>query len=179
MSTSTPPRALQNPNPPPVDLAGTSSCASFNFRRTARAVTRLFDLAFQDCGLRSTQFTILVGIAKTQPTSISALADLLIIDPTTLTRSLRRLKNEGLLAISDRSKMRQRFLTLTPQGEQILARSLPAWRETQERFVRTIGAEFWTNLRRELERLAHVAVELENTEQFLSTTPVGHPGSSS
>jgi DNA-binding MarR family transcriptional regulator len=178
MSTSTPPRAPQNPNHPLFDLTGTGSCASFNFRRTARAVTRLFDLAFHDCGLRSTQFTILVGIAKTQPTSISALADLLIIDPTTLTRSLRRLQKEGLLAISDRSKMRQRFLTLTPQGQQILARSLPAWRETQERFVQTIGADYWINFRRELERLAHLTVDLENAEQSPGTDPAGPAESS-
>lgn len=171
MSRSAQPRVPQPPNRPPVDLTGTSSCASFNFRRTARAVTRLFDLAFQDCGLRSTQFTILVGIAKTQPTSISALAKLLIIDPTTLTRSLRRLNKEGLLVISDRSKMRQRFLTLTPNGEQVLARSLPAWRETQERFVQTIGAEYWINFRRELERLAHLTVELENSQQAPETVP--------
>ena len=60
-----------------LNLNGTGSCASFNFRRTARAVTRLYDQAFEPFGIRSTQFTILVGIAKTQPTSISALADVL------------------------------------------------------------------------------------------------------
>jgi DNA-binding MarR family transcriptional regulator len=146
-----------------LDLTGTTSCASFNFRRTARAVTRLFDLAFQGSGIRSTQFTILVGIAKTQPTSIGALSDLLIIDPTTLTRSLQLLKKDGLLAISKRSKMRQRFLTLTPKGEQLLARAVPAWRAAQERFVQSIGAEYWINFRNELERLAHLTVELENS----------------
>lgn len=144
-----------------LDLHGATSCASFNFRRTARAVTRLFDLAFQGYGIRSTQFTILVGIAKTQPTSIGALADLLIIDRTTLTRSLRRLKKDGLLAISDRSKMRQRFLTLTPKGEQTLARCLPPWRKTQERFVQAVGPEYWVTLRNDLERLAHLTVDLE------------------
>jgi DNA-binding MarR family transcriptional regulator len=155
-----------------LDLHGTASCASFNFRRTARAVTRLFDLAFQESGIRSTQFTILVGIAKTQPTSISALARLLVIDPTTLTRSLRRLKKDGLLAISDRSTKRQRFLTLTPQGEQRLARSLPPWREAQERFVQALGSEYWINLRRELERLAQVAIELENSKRGSGIAPV-------
>jgi DNA-binding MarR family transcriptional regulator len=146
-----------------LDLTGTGSCASFNFRRTARAVTRLFDLAFQGCGIRSTQFSILVGVAKTQPTSIGALSELLIIDRTTLTRSLRLLKKDGLLAISERSKMRQRFLTLTPKGEQLLARAVPAWRAAQDRFVQNIGAEYWVNFRNELERLAHLTIELENS----------------
>jgi DNA-binding MarR family transcriptional regulator len=144
-----------------LDLTGTTSCGSFNLRRTARAVTRFYDLAFQDCGIRSTQFTILIGIAQTQPTSIGALSDLLILDRTTLTRSLRILKKDGLLAISDRSTMRQRFLTLTPEGQQMLARSLPAWREAHARFVQALGSDYWTNLRKELQRLVHVVTDLE------------------
>lgn len=155
-----------------LDLRGAAYCASFNFRRTARAVTRLFDLAFQGSGIRSTQFTILVGVAKTQPTSIGSLADLLIIDPTTLTRSLRLLAKEGLLDISERSAMRQRFVTLTPEGERALARSLPAWRAAQNRWVQAVGSEHWVELREELEKLAHVAIELEDPHQDSPAVPV-------
>src|SRR6266403_4195575 len=114
-----------------LHINGTGSCASFNFRRAARAVTRFYDQALEPCGIRSTQFTILIGVAKTQPTSISALSDLLVIDRTTLTRSLRLLKKQGLLSISDRSIKRQRFLRLTPKGERTLAATLPAWRHAQ------------------------------------------------
>jgi DNA-binding MarR family transcriptional regulator len=146
-----------------LDLTGTGSCGSFNLRRTARAVTRFYDLAFQDCGIRSTQFTILIGIAKSQPTSIGSLADLLIIDRTTLTRSLRLLKKEGLVSISERSTMRQRFLTLTPEGEEILERSLPYWRKAQERFVQALGSGHWVNFRNELEKLAHIVADLETS----------------
>ena len=136
--------------------------APLNFRRTARAVTRLYDsLAFQGTGIRSTQFTILIGVAKTQPTSISALGSMLVIDSTTLTRSLAKLQKQGLLTISKRGTRRQRFVTLTPEGEKSLADSLPGWRVAQERFVKAIGADFWLGFRSELERLAHLAVSLE------------------
>jgi DNA-binding MarR family transcriptional regulator len=144
-----------------LNLNGTGSCGSFNFRRTARAVTRLYDQAFERFGIRSTQFTILVGIAKTQPTSISALADVLVIDRTTLTRSLRLLKKEGLVSVSERSTKRQRFLALTPRGERVLAASLPAWRETHDRFVQALGADYWASFRNELEKLAQIALTLE------------------
>jgi len=149
----------------PLDLNGTGYCASFNFRRTARAVTSLYDMALRETGIRSTQFAILVGIAKNQPVSMGALAEVLVIDSTTLTRSLRLLQNEGLVAISNRAAMRQRFLTITAKGERTLARSLPAWRAAHERFVATIGSEYWVELRSELERLAHVAVELEKPQK--------------
>jgi len=144
-----------------LDLNGTGYCASFNFRRTARAVTSLYDMALEETGIRSTQFAILVGIAKNQLVSMGALADVLVIDSTTLTRSLRLLEKEGLVAISNRAAMRQRFLTITAKGKRTLARSLPAWRAAHARFVATIGSAYWIELRSELERLAHVAVDLE------------------
>ncbi len=144
-----------------LDLSGTGFCGSFNFRRTARAVTRLYDMALQESGIRSTQFAILVGIAKDQPVSIGALAEVLFIDSTTLTRSLRLLEKEGLIAVSNRAAKRQRFLTITAKGEHTLARCMPAWQKAHERFVATIGSEYWGELRNELERLAHVAVGLE------------------
>src|SRR5467141_3973103 len=149
----------------PLGLNGTGYCASFNFRRTARAVTRLYDMALQKTGIRSTQFAILVGIAKNQPVSMGALADVLVIDSTTLTRSLRLLQKEGLVAISNRAAMRQRFLTITAKGERTLASSLPAWRAAHERFVTTIGSEYWMELRNELERLARVVAGLEKPQR--------------
>ncbi len=148
-----------------LDLTGTGYCASFNFRRTARAVTQLYDAALQESGIRSTQFAILVGIRKKQPVSVSALAEVLTIDQTTLTRSLRLLKKESLITISERSTMRQRFLEITPKGERALGRCLPLWRKAHKEFVATIGAEYWKNLRNELERLAHVAVRLEESKR--------------
>jgi len=144
-----------------LNLSGTGFCASFNFRRTSRAVTRLFDLALEGTGIRSTQFTILVGIAKAQPASIGALAEILTLDPTTLTRSLRPLQQDGLVAVSPRSAMRQRFLTLTAKGERQLATTLPEWRKIQATFESAVGCDHWLHLRAELEHLAEVAKNLE------------------
>lgn len=152
---------MQSTNAIP-NLAGTNACASFVFRKVARAVTRFYDLAFEKFGIRSTQFTILVGVAKTQPISISGLSELLLIDPTTLTRTLQRLKKDALIQISARSKMRQRFVTLTERGKETLARSLPSWRNAQKRFLDIAGAESWTALRHELERLARATSKLES-----------------
>jgi DNA-binding MarR family transcriptional regulator len=153
---------LPNENGPSrIDLTGTGFCASFNFRRTARAITKLFDLALEGSGIRSTQFTILIGIAKTQPISIGALADTLTLDPTTLTRSLRPLQLDGFVSISERTAMRQRFLTLTAKGERQLATTLPLWRNIQTSFEKEVGCEHWIQLREELEHLAGIAQTLE------------------
>lgn len=155
---------MQNSSPSvlsQLDLHGTGYCASLNFRRTARAITQLFDRELLRAGIRSTQFTMLVAIAKIQPTAIRTLSSVLVIDPTTLTRSLRLMQQDGLIRISKRCSKRQRFVSLTPRGEQALARTLPVWRQIQRRFVDAIGADYWINFRNDLEKLAHVALDLE------------------
>jgi DNA-binding MarR family transcriptional regulator len=144
-----------------LDLSGTGSCAAFNFRRTARAVTRLYDLGLEPSGLRATQFAILTAIAKFQPVSISRIGEIQVLDQTTLTRSLRLLQKQRYLEISPRSVRRQRFLTLTDAGVKALAVAVPLWRKVQAKFLAEMGGDTWPGLRNELERLAGMAVQLE------------------
>jgi DNA-binding MarR family transcriptional regulator len=156
-----------------LDLRGTGYCASFNFRRAARAVTRLYDNAFQGTKIRSTQFTILIAVAKAQPASISTLGSILVIDSTTLTRTLAKLQKQGFLTISKRAQRRQRFVALTEAGVAALAQALPGWRAAQKRFEQAIVPEFWTSFRRELERLAYLAVALHTPP--IEPGPAGSP----
>jgi DNA-binding MarR family transcriptional regulator len=147
------------------DLTGARFCAAFTLRKTARIVTNLYDSALQPAGVRSTQFAILVAVARSQPVSIGSLSQLLLTDRTTLTRSLGLMEKEGLLNISQRSTMRRRFVTLTEKGGHALARSAPLWRKMQQRYLAAIGERQWRRLQRELERLSSVALRLEKPRQ--------------
>jgi len=95
------------------NLEGTEHCACLHLRMTARAATQLFDAALKPKRIRSTQFTLLVMIARFAPVAIGRLAAILVIDRTTLTRSLHLMQKGGLVAVSQRSNMRQRFVTLS------------------------------------------------------------------
>jgi DNA-binding MarR family transcriptional regulator len=154
-----------------VNLKGTGHCACFNFRKTARALTQLYDTGLQSSGIRATQFAVLVGIAKSEPVPIGRLAQLLILDRSTLSRSLRLLTAMRLIAVSPRSAMRQRFVTLLPAGWKALLRSLPLWRETQRIFVGQIGEEYWNSLQKELDKLSAVALDLEPSDTAVHSNP--------
>ena len=147
-----------------LDLHGTGTCAALNFRRTARAVTRLYDLALAPSGIRATQMAILTAVAKFQPVPMSRIGEILVLDQTTLTRSLRLLQKQGFLEISPRSVKRQRFLTLTDSGVRALALAVPLWRAVQAKFLSELGKDNWSVLRNELERLARGAVQMEALE---------------
>jgi DNA-binding MarR family transcriptional regulator len=148
---------------PFLDLSGTSGCAAYQFRRTSRAVARLYDAALAPSGIRSTQFAILTAIAKLQPVSISRVAEILVIDLTTMTRSLKLLQKEGLIQIAPRGLRRQRLLTLTSKAEKALAAAVPLWREIQNRFLAGLGKN-WQEFRDELQHAAEVAIALETTD---------------
>ena len=143
------------------EFSGLAYCVAFNSRKAARAVTRLYDSALAPVGVRSTQLAVLITLAKSQPVSIGSLAETLSVDTTTLTRSLRPMRRQGLLAISERSAMRQRFVTLTTKGTRALADSMPLWRDVQIRFAKAIGEDHWKVLQRELARLSTTARRLE------------------
>jgi Transcriptional regulators len=150
------------------DLSGTSGCAAYQFRRTSRAVARLYDAALAPSGIRSTQFAILTAIAKLQPISMSRVGEILVIDAATVTRSLRLLETDGLIAIAPRGVRRQRLLTLTLKAEKALALAVPLWREAQARFLSTLGGE-WKEIRNQLEQAAKTAVSLEAADTTRDT----------
>jgi len=149
------------PGTPVPDLAGTSACAAYNFRRTARAVCRFYDAVLEPSGVRSTQFAILTAIAKLKPVPISRIGEILVIDPTTLTRSLRLLEKEGLIEIAPRGVRRQRLVTLTTQAEKVLAEAVPLWREAQARFLASLGGADWPEFKARLERATRAALSLK------------------
>jgi DNA-binding MarR family transcriptional regulator len=153
---------------PLPDLTGTSGCAAYQFRRTSRAVARLYDAAIAPSGIRSTQFAILTAIAKLQPVSMSRIGEILVIDAATMTRSLRLLQKNGLIEIAPRGARRQRLLTLTLKAEKALAVAVPLWREAQSRFLASLGRK-WREFRDQLEQAAEVAVSLEAADAARDT----------
>ncbi len=68
-------------------------CASL--RRASRSLTQLYDEALRPLGLRATQFTILQALSLAGEVSQGELAQILAMDSTTLTRTLRIMGREG------------------------------------------------------------------------------------
>src|SRR5215472_7862470 len=94
-----------------------ANCACLKVRMAARAVTRAYDSALRPIGLRATQLSILVAVAIDGAISIAALAEFLGMDRTTLTRNLRPLQKQGLIAIGPEGWRRSRVLEITTKGK--------------------------------------------------------------
>ena len=134
-----------------------SDCASFNFRKASRAVTQLYDEALAPSGIRVTQFSILSIIRNRRSMTISELADVLVMDRTTLTRNLRLLEKQGFIATRVGEDRRQRMVSLTTHGRDVLAEAAPLWRQAQASFIDRLGHEEWRRLRKQLSSAVEVA----------------------
>ena len=130
------------------DLFQTTQCLCLASRRAARAITRTFDQALRSYGLKATQFSLLSGLALKGPQSIGALAALLGVDRTTLTRNLAVAEARGLVVVEPGEDARARIASITAEGRRALRRAFAAWREIQNGLTADMGNEAADSLRR-------------------------------
>ncbi len=115
------------------------ACACFNLRKATRMVTQLYDEALKPVGIRATQFMVLVGTGSAGPISVNQLADRIVMDRTTLTRNLKPLDREGLIAVRPGDDLRVREVSLTAKGRKTLGRAYPLWEGVQARLREHLG----------------------------------------
>ena len=122
-----------------VDLSDPANCMCFNLRKAARSLTQTYDAALRPAGITGPQFTLLSAVMRQGPVSLSDLAAGLGMDRTTLTRNLKPLQRDGLVASAEGDDRRVRLLTLTAAGRVRLSEAEPLWRDIQSRVTGTFG----------------------------------------
>ena len=125
-------------------------CVCANLRKTARAVSQLYDDYLRPSGLRVTQFGLLGALARGRPMTVGELATAMVMDRTTLTRNLRLVEREGWIRTSAGKDRRQRLVEITTSGRKVWEDAIPLWRAAQRHMLEGIGDEAWPRLRDEL-----------------------------
>lgn len=143
-----------------VDTEQAALCACFNLRKASRSLTSFYDEQLRELGITTPQFTILMMIEELGESRITPLADELVVDRTTLTRNLDRLKEEGLVqSRPGKEDARTTVISLTDEGAEILERAYPKWKEVQKEVVDGLGEETFMQLIDILNRVPDVVGE--------------------
>ena len=127
-----------------------ADCTCFNLRKATRAVTQYYDEVLRPSGIRATQFSLLATIREFGTVSIGTLAEEAVVDRTTLTRNLKLLEDEGLVATSPGADARVREVSLTPAAHEKLAVAQRYWKQAQAHMAEQMGDERVRRLLREL-----------------------------
>ncbi|HEX6834218.1 MAG TPA: MarR family winged helix-turn-helix transcriptional regulator [Rudaea sp.] len=116
------------------------TCVCINLRRAARAISKLYDDALAESGLKITQFSLLREIERSEPAPISRLADAVELDRTTLARNLSPLERDGLVALAAGEDLRVTEVRLTRKGRAAIARAVPMWERAQAQIASRLPA---------------------------------------
>ena len=123
-------------------------CNCLALRQAARHVTQFYDQHLASSGLRTTQFSILAKLKRLGPMTINALARELVMDRTTLGRTMLPLERDGFIAIKDGTvDRRSKELAVTKAGAERLQRAAKLWVAAQRAFEERFGAKRAANLR--------------------------------
>jgi DNA-binding MarR family transcriptional regulator len=130
------------------------ACAFANTRLLGRVVTNFYDEALRPAELRASQLALLWAILACEPVEMGRLGEVTQTDQTTLSRTVDKLRQAGLVAIGTGEDRRVRLLRLTPKGRRQFARAMPFWEEAQRRIDRWLSLGRLEELARQARRLA-------------------------
>jgi DNA-binding MarR family transcriptional regulator len=140
------------------DDATTRRCACTALRKASRAVSRLYDDALAETGLTTNQFSILRTLAREGDLPLSRLAESMVMDRTSLYRTLGPIERQGWIEIVAAGSGKVRIARLTPAGRATMAQATPLWEAVQHRVAGSFGVEGWAALEAALHGLTTLAV---------------------
>jgi len=128
-----------------------SRCPCTALRKASRRISRLYDMAIAESGLKGTQQAIVAEIARSGSIKVGTLAEKLVLDAGALAHALKPLEREGLIMQAvDKTDRRSRLVSLTPAGEAKLAETADLWKKAHDSFERAFGKEQTEALRKTL-----------------------------
>src|SRR5947209_7496251 len=135
------------------------TCIAVRLRLLNRVVTNFYDDALRPLGLKVSQLNILIVTAKLGLARPAQVCDILQLDASTLSRSVRPMQAHGWLEVVPDEDARAQPFRLTPQGKRLIEKAVPAWEEAQRRASDLLGDEGAALLDRAAKRLRRAEAE--------------------
>jgi MarR family transcriptional regulator for hemolysin len=116
-------------------------CLNLELRKANRVISQIYDGFLSQCGLKTSQFSILRAIKYLQNTTNSELQDTLVLDQTSLSRALKPLIRDGYIEVRPGADRRQKQLVLSSQGKVLYKEAEGLWQQAQSHVAGKLGAE--------------------------------------
>ena len=116
-------------------------CNCIALRQIALKLTKIYDEALIDTGIKVTQYSLLKNIEKIGTPNIKNLAIATQLDRSTLARNLEKLERMKLVFLKFGDDKRNKILSLTSHGKQILIKANIAWETIQDKVSKNLGED--------------------------------------
>lgn len=111
-------------------------CYAGSLRQASRIVTQMYDAALKPAGVKITQFGILRVVSGFPGITTGEIAQALVMDSTTLTRTLKIIQDNGWIETTPGEDRRERHWHITPEGQERLQHAQPLWKNAQKEFAK-------------------------------------------
>ncbi|MFY3385928.1 MarR family winged helix-turn-helix transcriptional regulator [Paracidovorax sp. MALMAid1276] len=116
-------------------------CTNFKLRQLMRRVASHYDTEMAQCGLKTTQYSLLSHVLRLGPIRPGDLAEAMKMDASTLTRNLRPLVDAGWVTLEAGADARSRLVHITDAGRSKRAEAQRHWKAAQLALNETLGVE--------------------------------------
>ncbi len=124
---------------PNFDRIVPQHCINAKIRRLHRMLDAVYQSKIKPFGLRGSMLSILFIIGKNKGVNQKTIADLLVLDQSTMSRDLKKLVAKGWVAIHKGADPRHSELEITRKGYQLLEEVTPVWEQTHREVEALIG----------------------------------------
>lgn len=125
-----------------------ADCIAYRVRLLNRVITGIYDRALLPLGLKVNQANILTMLSLTEQASSADIARVLLMDKSTVSRTVDRMKKNGWISISSLGDGASQVITVTPQGRELLAKAHTQWEKAQKQATELLGEEGVAAVRR-------------------------------
>lgn len=116
-------------------------CYCLRMRNASQAVAEFYNHILASSGVTARQYFLLIQIGQMDLCSVQQLAAAVELDRSTLSRSLKPLKEQGMIADRKAEGARSSRLELTEKGKTVLAKAERLWQKAQRSLEEQIGPQ--------------------------------------
>ncbi len=124
---------------PKFDSIQPQFCINAKMRKLHRLINMAYQKKIRAFGLRGSMLSILFIIGKQTEIHQKTIAEMLVLDPSTMSRDLKKLMHQGLISIEKGQDPRYSNLKLTDAGKQLLEEISPVWEALQHKLQHILG----------------------------------------
>ena len=114
-------------------------CHCYAIRQVSTKITKIYDEALVESGLKITQYAILKYISILKNTSLTKLSNSMNYNRTTLGRNIRILERKELIYLDKGKDKRELNIIITKNGLKILNVATKCWKKINTELTQKLG----------------------------------------
>lgn len=129
----------KKPDTPNFDRINPATCVNAKLRGLHRMLNAIYMEKFKPWGIQGSMMSILFIIGKKNSINQKTLADMLVLDPSTMSRDIKKLVTKGWVKAEKGEDPRNSELYLTPTGYTVIEEIAPVWEAMHHKVHALLG----------------------------------------